>query len=65
MKDFDNLAALKDWINSGATAVSVIGLSGSLESYFFSQFVSEFKRPCLVILPEKKEAEQLKSRLLR
>jgi len=54
----DNLAALRGWINSGVKAVSITGLSGSLESYFFSQLVSELKRPSLVILPEKKEAQR-------
>ena len=36
----------------------VIGLSGSAQSYFFAQFLSDLEKPCLVILPLRKEAEK-------
>ncbi|MBL7212280.1 MAG: transcription-repair coupling factor [Desulfobacteraceae bacterium] len=57
--DFENLTTLKAWIRDGERATRVTGLSGSARSFFFAQFLSDFDRPALVILPEKKEAERL------
>ncbi|SPD73960.1 Transcription-repair-coupling factor [uncultured Desulfobacterium sp.] len=58
MKYLDDLTALKGWINDGEKVLSVIGLSGSLQSYFFSRLSLGLKRPCLLILAEKKEAQR-------
>lgn len=58
MKDTNNLATLKGWIEDQEQTISVIGLSGSLRSYFFARFLADLKKPCLVILPGTKEAEK-------
>ena len=63
MKDLDNLAALKGRIEDGEKETRVTGLSGSAQSYFFSQFLSDLKVPSLVVLPEKKDAETLFKKL--
>ena len=59
MKDRNNLERLKGRIENGAKKTSITGLSGSAQSYFFSQFLSDLKKPCLVVLPDKKIAEKL------
>ncbi|MBW1829518.1 MAG: DEAD/DEAH box helicase, partial [Deltaproteobacteria bacterium] len=59
MKDINNLSTLKGRIEDGGKETSVTGLSGSAQSYFFSQFLSDLKNPCLVVLPDKKDAERL------
>ena len=58
MKDFDNLERLKNRIREGANPVSVTGLSGPALSYFFSLFLTGLDRPCLTILPDRKDAER-------
>jgi len=58
MKDHNNLTTLTGWIEDNAKATSVIGLSGSAQSYFYSQFLANLKKTCLVILPDKKAAEK-------
>ena len=59
IKSFDNLEELKNIIREGANPVSVTGMSGPALSYFFSLFLTGFDRPCLTILPNKKDAESL------
>jgi len=59
MSGHNNLAALKNWIKEGISPVGVVGLSGSSRSYFFAQFLADLKKPCLVILSDRKEAETL------
>ncbi len=54
-----NLTSLNKWIKEGIAATSVIGLSGSAQSYFFSRFLKDLQKPCLVVLPGRKEAEKL------
>jgi transcription-repair coupling factor (superfamily II helicase) len=54
-----NLTSLNNWIKEGIAATSVIGLSGSAQSYFFSRFLIDLQKPCLVVLPGRKEAEKL------
>jgi len=58
MKDNNNLATLTAWIEDNVKATSIIGLSGSAQSYFYSQFLANLKKTCLVILPDKKAAEK-------
>ncbi len=58
-----NLERLKEWILEGANPVTVTGIFGSLRSYFFAQFLTDLKKPCLAILPSKKEAEKLHKEL--
>ncbi len=57
MKKSSDLFTLKRWIENGVKTISVIGLSGSAQSYFFSQALSDLKKPCIVILPSSNEAE--------
>jgi len=61
MSDHQNqhVDSLKKWINRGVTSMAVFGLSGSAQSYFFSEVLADLDRPCLVILPERKSAERL------
>ena len=54
MKDRNNLETLKGRIENGAKKTGITGLSGSAQSYFFSQFLSDLKKPCLLVLPDKK-----------
>ncbi len=63
MTDRNNLAILKNRIQEGTGRVSVIGPSGSAQAYIFSQFLADLSRPCLVILPDKKEAENFYKQL--
>ena len=63
MKEPDNLPRLKNWIDEGVSAVSVTGLSGSAQSYYFAQFLADIKTPSLIILPDRKEAERLNKEL--
>ncbi len=57
--DIKNLSILKAWVKEGVTTMTVTGLSGSARSYLFSRFLDDLERPCLVILPESKEAERV------
>lgn len=50
---------LEDWIEKGISPVNIVGLTGSALSYAFSHLLGDLKKPCLVILPGKKEAERL------
>jgi len=55
----DHLATLRKWIQEDVRHVNVIGLNGSAQSYFLSRFLSNFQKPCLIVLPDRKEAEKL------
>jgi len=61
MSDHQNqhVDSLKKWINKGVTSMAVFGLSGSAQSYFFSEVLADLDRPCLIILPKRKSAERL------
>ena len=63
MKDRSHLATLKGWIENNEKKTGVIGLSGSAQSYFYSQFLTDLKKTCLVVLPDKKEAEKFYNEL--
>jgi len=52
------LNLLKEKTESGADAVRVAGLSGSARAYFWARFLSDFNRPCLVVLPSAGEARE-------
>ncbi|MDY6973771.1 MAG: transcription-repair coupling factor, partial [Thermodesulfobacteriota bacterium] len=64
MSGQNNLDALENCFREGISPVSVVGLSGSSRSYFLAQFLADLKRPCLIILSDKKEAETLYKELL-
>ncbi|MDY6880250.1 MAG: transcription-repair coupling factor [Desulfatiglans sp.] len=59
----EQLGVLKEWIKEERTRPGVVGLSGSARSYFLSRFLGDLKRPCLIILSKKKEAERLSGEL--
>jgi transcription-repair coupling factor (superfamily II helicase) len=54
-----NLFRLKKWVEDGDTDLRVTGLSGAARVYFLAQFFSEIEKPCLVILPQAKDANRL------
>lgn len=54
-----DLVRFKNWLKEGSGVMSLVGLSGSAQSYFFSEVLADLGRPCLVILPERKSAERL------
>lgn len=47
---------LKKWLQQGSGSLKVIGLSGSVRAYFLAQVLAGLHRPCLIILPDTKEA---------
>ncbi len=59
MIDHRNLVTLKNWIEGGISPARVAGLTGSAQSYFFARLLADLEKPCLVILPGRKEAERL------
>jgi transcription-repair coupling factor (superfamily II helicase) len=59
----NHIITLKNWIDQGVDSMRVVGLSGSARSYFFARVLTDLKRPCLAILPDKKEAEKLYTEL--
>jgi len=61
---YEYLSTLKNCIEEGIHAVSVTGLSGPAQAYFFARFLSDLQKPCLIILPHKKEAEKLYGELM-
>ncbi len=54
-----NLDALADWAEKGKDSISVNGLSGTALTYFFAEALTRIDRPCLAILPDKKEARKV------
>ncbi|UCF85144.1 MAG: transcription-repair coupling factor [Desulfobacteraceae bacterium] len=59
MTNHKSLATLRKRVEEGIANVSVLGLSGSAQSYYFAQFLENLKKPSLVILPDRKAAEKL------
>ena len=55
----DHLATLKRWVEEGIRDINVNGLSGSAQSYFLSGFLSDFQKPFLIVLPDRKDAEKI------
>ncbi|MCF8144625.1 MAG: transcription-repair coupling factor [Deltaproteobacteria bacterium] len=54
-----DIDTLKDWLDTGAGSMAVVGLSGSAEAYFFARVLTGLHRPCLAVLPDRKGAERL------
>jgi transcription-repair coupling factor (superfamily II helicase) len=52
------LVHVNHWIEEGHRTMRVAGLSGSARAYGFARFLGDLNKPCLVILPEKKQAER-------
>ena len=50
------LQTLIEWAEKNDPYLSVTGLSGTALSYFFAETISRIDRPCLAILPDRKEA---------
>ena len=63
MSEHQNLSMLRNWIDEGVINIGVVGLSGSAQSYFLAQMLTNLKRPCLVILPDRKAAEKVHEEL--
>ncbi len=40
-----DLVRLKNWLQEGSGVMSVVGLSGSAQSYFFSEVLADLDRP--------------------
>ena len=55
----NNLAVLQKYIGGGADLTGVTGLTGAARSYFLFQFLVDFQRPSLIILPGREEADKL------
>jgi transcription-repair coupling factor (superfamily II helicase) len=53
-----NLFKLKKWVEDGDMDLRVTGLSGTARAYFLAQLFSEIEKPCLVILPQAKDANR-------
>lgn len=58
MKNINPLSDLKNQVENNTRIIRIEGPSGSAQSYFFSQFLRDLKRSCLVLLPDKTEAEK-------
>ena len=50
------LDELKKRIEKGESLLNVSGIHGTAREYFFSRFLEDLERPCLIILPQAKEA---------
>jgi len=48
---------LKKWLLEGSDEIRVTGLTGSARAYFLAQVLADVHRPCLIILPDTKEAD--------
>ncbi|MBW1784379.1 MAG: hypothetical protein JRL30_27015, partial [Deltaproteobacteria bacterium] len=59
-----NVDTLKKWLNKGASSMAVLGLSGSARAYFLTRVLADLDRPCLVVLPDGKEAQRFHRELL-
>jgi transcription-repair coupling factor (superfamily II helicase) len=49
---------LRRWIEEGVRDLSVTGISGAARVFFIVQLLSEMDRPCLLLLPDAKEANR-------
>ncbi len=52
------LVDLKRWIEGGVKDLSVTGISGAARVLFIAQLLLETDRPCLLLLPDAKEANR-------
>jgi len=52
------LAHLNNWVQEGRRNMRVVGLSGAARAYGFARFLEDLNKPCLIIFPDKKEAER-------
>jgi transcription-repair coupling factor (superfamily II helicase) len=59
MTDYKNLAELKKIIQKSANKVSVTGISGVALTYLLSDFLTDFNKPVLLVLPDKKVADRI------
>ena len=57
------LQELTKGVEHGLRLISVRGLSDTALSFFFDQFLSRLRRPCLALLPEQKEASRVFNQL--
>ena len=57
------LQELTKGVEHGLRLISVRGLSDTALSFFFNQFLSRLRRPCLALLPEQKEASRVFNQL--
>ena len=53
-----NHEKLKKWIQEGARALRVTGPSGAARVYFLACLLMDIQRPCLVLLPQAKDANR-------
>ena len=53
------LSKLEKAVQKGEPQVNVTGLAGTALSYFLSCFLTDFDRPSLIVLPDKKDALRL------
>jgi transcription-repair coupling factor (superfamily II helicase) len=58
-KQHPGIDTLKKWLASGHGSMAVTGLSGTAEIYFFARILADLHRPCMVVLPDRKDAERL------
>ena len=59
MQENKQLSELNRLVQKDTKRINVIGLAGSARSFFLSRFLSDFKRPCFILLPDRKEAQRL------
>mgnify|MGYP002640380486 FL=1 len=52
------LQTLTEWAEKNDHSISVTGLSGTSLIYFFAETLTRVNRPCLAILPDRKEASK-------
>jgi transcription-repair coupling factor (superfamily II helicase) len=55
----EQLITMKKWLEEGVRNMRVAGVSGSARAYLLASFLVDFERPCLLILPNAKEAKRL------
>lgn len=59
MKQQNDFTNVFKWLKAGKNPVTLIGFSGSARAYFLSRLMDKVNRPCLVILPQGKDAEPI------
>ncbi len=52
------LQTLAQWAEQNHDAIEVTGLSGTALVYFFAEFLTHINRPCIAVLPDRKEARK-------
>ena len=53
-----NLVELKRWVENGVKDLRVTGISGAARVLYITQLLLELDRPCLLLLPDAKEANR-------